>query len=73
MKGEPLQGYKHWFDPAVEKAGVRDFTWYCLRHSFASRLIMKGVDLTHSAGAYGSQKHPDDLSLRTSCSGAQTG
>jgi site-specific recombinase XerD len=45
MRGEPLQGYKHWFDPAVEKAGVKDFTWYCLRHTFASRLVMKGVDL----------------------------
>lgn len=45
MKGVRLLGYKHWFDPAVEKAGVRDFTWYCLRHTFASRLIMKGVDL----------------------------
>jgi site-specific recombinase XerD len=45
MKGEALRGYKHWFDPAVEKAGVQDFTWYCLRHTFASRLIMKGVDL----------------------------
>jgi site-specific recombinase XerD len=45
MKGEPLQGYKHWFEPGVEKAGVRDFTWYRMRHSFASRLVMKGVDL----------------------------
>jgi integrase len=45
MKGEPLQGYKHWFDPSVEEAGLRDFTWYCLRHTFASRLAMAGVDL----------------------------
>jgi site-specific recombinase XerD len=45
MKGKALHGYKHWFDPAVEKAGVEDFTWYCLRHTFASRLVMKGVDL----------------------------
>jgi hypothetical protein len=42
---ERLCGYKHWFDPAVETAGIRDFTWYCLRHTFASRLVMAGVDL----------------------------
>jgi site-specific recombinase XerD len=28
-----------------EEAGLRDFTWYCLRHMFASRLAMAGVDL----------------------------
>ncbi len=45
MQGEPLKGYKHWFDPAVREAGVTFFTWYCLRHTFASRLVMAGVDL----------------------------
>jgi integrase len=33
------------FDRAVEEAGLRDFTWYCLRHTFASRLAMAGVGL----------------------------
>jgi site-specific recombinase XerD len=42
---EALRGYKHWFGPAVETAGLVDFTWYCLRHTFASRLVMAGVDL----------------------------
>jgi site-specific recombinase XerD len=45
IEGHALHGYKHWFDPAVEEAGLRDFTWYCLRHTFASRLAMAGVDL----------------------------
>jgi integrase len=45
IHGEPLRGHKHWFDPAVREAGVREFTWYCLRHTFASRLVMSGVDL----------------------------
>jgi len=45
MDGEPLKGYKHWFEPAVRKAGINGFTWYCVRHTFASRLVMAGVDL----------------------------
>jgi integrase len=45
MEGKALQGYKHWFEPAIEEAGLQDFTWYCLRHTFASRLAMAGVDL----------------------------
>jgi integrase len=43
--GEALKGYKHWFEPAVRNAKIKDFTWYCLRHTFASRLVMAGVDL----------------------------
>jgi len=39
----PWRGYKHWFGPAVSDAGIRDFTWYCLRHTFASRLAMAGM------------------------------
>jgi hypothetical protein len=45
MQRQPLQGYKHWFISAVSEAGLKDFTWYCLRHTFASRLTMAGVDL----------------------------
>lgn len=56
MAGEPLHGYKHWFEPAVSEAGVRDFTWYCLRHTFASRLVMAGVDLRTVAELMGHQQ-----------------
>jgi integrase len=43
--GHALKTPKEWFNAACEKAGVADFTWHCLRHTFASRLVMAGVSL----------------------------
>jgi integrase len=44
-QGEPLAGPRYWFEPAVGRAKIRSFSWHCLRHTFASRLVMAGVDL----------------------------
>ena len=38
-----------WFLGAVERAGLENYSWHCNRHTFASRLVMAGVDL-HTVG-----------------------
>ena len=43
--GERLVSPRKWFDAAVKEACLQSFTWHCLRHTFASRLVMAGVDL----------------------------
>lgn len=38
--------WRGWFEDAVKRAQVEDFTWHDLRHTFASRLVMAAVDLS---------------------------
>jgi integrase len=44
-QGEPLRGARDWFEPAIKQAKIADYTWHCNRHTFASRLVMAGVDI----------------------------
>jgi integrase len=40
-----VQNPSNWFDAAVARAGIEGVTWHTLRHTFASRLAMNGVNL----------------------------
>lgn len=37
--------HRVWWDAVISAAKVEDFRWHDLRHTFASRLVMSGVDI----------------------------
>jgi integrase len=44
-RGTPYKNFRTAFECAVAQAGIADFTFHDLRHTFASRLVMAGVNL----------------------------
>jgi len=44
-KGQQCKDVKGSFGTALDKAGIKDFRFHDLRHTFASHLVMAGVDI----------------------------
>jgi integrase len=53
LQGEPLCGPRYWFEKALSTAKIEGFHWHDLRHTFASRLVMAGVNLRAVQDALG--------------------
>lgn len=43
--GQTKRDWRRWLEDAAVEANVSDFHWHDLRHTFASRLVMAGVDI----------------------------
>ncbi len=55
VTGKPIKDVKRSFQTALKRAGIRDFHFHDLRHTFASHLVMAGVDITTVSRLLGHQ------------------
>ena len=56
--GKPFADLDAGFALGCKKAGIEGVTWYTLRHTFASRLVNRGVDIVTVQQLLGTRRSP---------------
>ena len=69
--GKPYKDIKRSFKTAVRRAKIHDFKFHDTRHTFASHLVMAGVDLTTIKELLGHKTLTMTLRYATPCSCTQ--
>jgi len=76
-RGNPVKGFRTSFENACKKAGIKNLSFHTLRHTFATRLVLSGVDIVTVSRLLGHSKiqttmrysHPTPEALKTAVSG----
>ena len=72
-KGIPVKGFRTSFENACKKAGIKNLSFHTLRHTFATRLVLSGVDIVTVSKLLGHSKiqttmrysHPTPKALKS--------
>ena len=79
-KGSPVKGFKTSFENACKRAGIKNVSFHTLRHTFATRLVLSGIDIATVSKLLGHSSihmtmrysHPTPEALRSAVSALVT-
>jgi len=79
-KGSPVKGFRTSFENACKKASIKNLSFHTLRHTFATRLVLSGIDIVTVSKLLGHSKiqttmrysHPTPEALKRAVSALDT-
>ncbi len=69
-RGKPLKDVRTAFENACNRAGIKNLRFHDLRHTFATRLVLSGVDLATVSKLLGTLFYTNDYEILTPYTGS---